>query len=280
MIQRIHHVGVVVRDIEPALRHFRDTIGLPYEATEFIENQQVTAAFLKIGNSHIELISPTDPTNGIARYLEKRGEGLHHVCFEVPDVAAELTRLKDDGVEMIDLTPRPGLGGTVGFLHPRALRSVLVELISEDEGVPPPKSVAHDPLGIKRIDHLAFLVGDLKEASELWKSVFGLEVARVLDYSEDRGLLLAQIPVGETTIELLAPSRPDGPIAARLANEGEGMGSTVAVEVRNLDNAVDALRGAGVEVTDPAKGILEGTRVAIASREPGHGVVIQLLERV
>jgi methylmalonyl-CoA/ethylmalonyl-CoA epimerase len=280
MIERIHHIGVVVRDIDPALNYFRDTLGLPFEVREYVESQGVEAVFLGIGRSHIELIRPTVPDSGISKFLANRGEGLHHVCFEVPDVAAELLRLKNLGVQVIDETPRPGVGGPVGFMHPRALHGVLVEFITEIEGVPKPVASSENPLGIQKVDHLAFLVADINAAAADWRRVLQLPVARVLDYSQGRGFFLGQIPIGETTIELLAPSGPDTEFAARLSREGEGMGSTVAVEVKDLAQAVDLLRARGVEVSDPRTGTLEGTRVAIASREAGHGVTIQLLERV
>jgi methylmalonyl-CoA epimerase len=94
----------------------------------------VRIAFLGVGESKIELVEPTDPSTGVARFLESRGEGFHHVCLEVADLAAELRRLAGDGVELIDGAPRRGAEGPVAFIHPRACHGVLVELIEAPGG--------------------------------------------------------------------------------------------------------------------------------------------------
>ncbi len=126
---RVHHVAVVVRDIEQALSFYRDRLNLPVELVLPIESDGVTIAFLAVGESKIELVQPTDPSTGVARFLESRGEGFHHVCLEVADVNAELSRLAESGVELIDTAARPGAEGPVAFIHPRSCNGVLVELI-------------------------------------------------------------------------------------------------------------------------------------------------------
>ena len=134
MIEKVHHVGVVVRDIEDALRFWRDTLGLRVHKQQTIDEQGVTAALMTVGDSEIELIQPTVTDNGVARYLESRGEGLHHVCFQVENVDAELGALKERGVEMIDQTPRMGIAGRICFLHPKAMHGTLVELCEPIDG--------------------------------------------------------------------------------------------------------------------------------------------------
>jgi methylmalonyl-CoA epimerase len=131
---RVHHVAVVVRDIDVALATYRDRLGLPVELVLPIESDRVVIAFLGVGESKIELVQPTDSTTGVARFLETRGEGFHHVCFETPDVDATLTELADDGVELIDREARRGAEGPVAFLHPRSCHGVLVELIEVPGG--------------------------------------------------------------------------------------------------------------------------------------------------
>ena len=131
---RVHHVAVVVRDIEQSLRFYRDALNLPVELLLPIESDGVTIAFLPVGESKIELVQPTDPSTGVARFLESRGEGFHHVCLEVTDIAAELSRLGAAGVELIDAAPRPGAEGPVAFIHPRSCNGVLVELIEAPGG--------------------------------------------------------------------------------------------------------------------------------------------------
>jgi methylmalonyl-CoA/ethylmalonyl-CoA epimerase len=128
MIRKIHHVGVVVRDMEQAMRFWRDMLGLHVHKLETIEDQGVKAALLALGDSEIELLEPVVEDNGIARYLQSRGEGLHHVCFEVDSVDQDLDALKAKQIELIDQEPRIGLAGRICFLHPRAMHGTLVEL--------------------------------------------------------------------------------------------------------------------------------------------------------
>lgn len=128
MIKRIHHVGIVVRDMQQAMSFYCDKLGLRPHRMETMQEQGVKAVLLALGESEIELLEPIVPDNGVARYLERRGEGLHHVCFEVDDVDRELASLKARNVELIDQAPRDGLAGRICFLHPSALDGTLVEL--------------------------------------------------------------------------------------------------------------------------------------------------------
>lgn len=131
---RVHHVAVVVRDMDQALGLYRDRLGLPVELVLPIESDGVTIAFLPVGESKIELVQPTDASTGVARYLESRGEGFHHLCLEVADIDAELARLGAAGVELIDVKARRGAEGPVAFIHPRSCNGVLVELIEAPGG--------------------------------------------------------------------------------------------------------------------------------------------------
>ena len=131
---RIHHVAVVVRDLHASLAFYRDILGLEMEVVQDIPSDHVTIAFLPVGESKIELVCPTDDTTGVARFLASKGEGFHHVCLEVADLSAELTRLGIEGVELIDRAPRHGAEGPVAFLHPRSCHGVLVELIEAKGG--------------------------------------------------------------------------------------------------------------------------------------------------
>ena len=131
---KVHHVAVIVRDIEDSLAFWRDMLGLPVELVLPIEQDRVTIAFLPVGESKVELVQPTDDTTGVARFLESKGEGFHHVCFEVADIGAALMRLELDGIEVIDRVARKGAEGPVAFLHPRSCHGVLVELIEAPGG--------------------------------------------------------------------------------------------------------------------------------------------------
>ncbi len=131
---RVHHIAVVVRDMTRALGFYRDVLGLELETVMPIPPDRVEIAFLPVGDVKVELVRPTDDTTGVARFLESKGEGFHHVCFEVPDLAEALTRLGIEGVELIDSAPRKGAEGPVAFLHPRSCHGVLVELIEAPGG--------------------------------------------------------------------------------------------------------------------------------------------------
>ena len=124
----------MVRDIEAALSVYRDQLRIPLDVVMPIETDGVRIAFLPVGESNIELVQPTRTDTGVARFLESRGEGFHHVCIEVDDIAAELARLAEAGLELIDRSPRPGAEGPVAFIHPRSCHGVLVELIEAPGG--------------------------------------------------------------------------------------------------------------------------------------------------
>jgi methylmalonyl-CoA/ethylmalonyl-CoA epimerase len=127
VLKRIHHVGVVVANLESGLRFWRDTLGLHFTKSATIEEQGVRAALLKVGDSEIELLEPLNPENGVGRFLARRGGGLHHLCFETDDVARELDGARTKGIQLLDQKPRYGLAGMICFLHPKATRGVLVE---------------------------------------------------------------------------------------------------------------------------------------------------------
>jgi methylmalonyl-CoA/ethylmalonyl-CoA epimerase len=127
MLKKIHHVGIVVRSIATAYAFYRDTLSLPVHKEDIIQDQGVKAALLTIGTSEIELLEPITPGTGVARFLESRGEGLHHLCFETDDVHHELEAAKARGITVIDQHPRPGLAGLICFLHPKASHGVLIE---------------------------------------------------------------------------------------------------------------------------------------------------------
>lgn len=131
---KVHHVALIVRSLADAERFWRDALGLPLETVMEIPQDRVRIAFLTVGESKVELVEPTDETTGVARFLASKGEGFHHVCFEVPNLAETLLRLEIDGVELIDTAPRRGAEGPVAFLHPRSCHGVLVELIEAPDG--------------------------------------------------------------------------------------------------------------------------------------------------
>jgi len=135
--RRLHHVGVVVADLELSVRRFRAAFDLEIVASATLPDQAVKAAILGLANAGLELIQPLDAESGVGRFLERRGEGLHHVCFTSLNLEVEIAALAAAGVELIDRAPREGLVGRICFLHPRALAGVLVELVEEASATRP-----------------------------------------------------------------------------------------------------------------------------------------------
>ncbi len=126
---RINHIALVVNDLDQPLSFWRDGLGLSLDHTADVPEQQAAVAFLPVGESHVELVKPTTTDSGLARYLAKRGPGLHHVCVEVDDIAGMLERLRAQGFRLIDETPRLGEAGRrYAFVHPESANGVLVEL--------------------------------------------------------------------------------------------------------------------------------------------------------
>jgi methylmalonyl-CoA epimerase len=131
---KVHHLALIVRSIDESLGLWRDMLGLELETVMDIPDDRVRIAFLAIGESKVELVEPTDDTTGVARFLASKGEGFHHVCFEVANLAETLLKLEISGLELIDTAPRRGAEGPVAFIHPRACHGVLVELIEAPGG--------------------------------------------------------------------------------------------------------------------------------------------------
>lgn len=128
-IKRIDHIAIVVEDIEAALKFWRDALGLELLQVEEVSEQESIVAFLPVGGSEIELVKPTSEESGVARYLQKRGPGMHHICFEVDDIQATLDSLKQNGVRLINEEAMTGSGGKkIAFIHPESTHGVLVEL--------------------------------------------------------------------------------------------------------------------------------------------------------
>ena len=128
-ITRINHIAIVVNDLDTAIRTYRDQLGLQVSKRLTMPEQEVEIAFLPAGESAIELISPTTDTSGVAKYLAKRGEGLHHICLETPDVKMSLAELAARDVQLINEHPIRAAEGIGFFVHPKATHGVLIEFL-------------------------------------------------------------------------------------------------------------------------------------------------------
>lgn len=130
--RHINHVCIAVLNIEETLEFYENLFGVTKSGEiETIEDQGVKAALVRVGASQLEFIQPIDDENGVAKFINRKGEGVHHICFEVDNLESKLNDLDLAGVKLIDKEPRDGLSGTIGFIHPKSTRGVLIELVDQ-----------------------------------------------------------------------------------------------------------------------------------------------------
>jgi methylmalonyl-CoA/ethylmalonyl-CoA epimerase len=129
MLKKINHVAVAVNNLEEAAKFYQTVLGLDLSGVEVVTAQKTKVGFFKIGESNIELVQPAEPDSPLVKYLETKGQGIHHICFEVDDVEAEVKGFLEKGATMVDQKPRPGAHNTkVAFVHPKSSSGVLIEL--------------------------------------------------------------------------------------------------------------------------------------------------------
>lgn len=238
MIRKIHHVGIVVERLDDARGFYGGILGLPLVKEAVVPDQRVRAALFAAGESEIELIEPLDRESGVARFLARHGEGLHHLCFHTPDVTADLADLRRRDVALIDVVPRQGLAGRIAFLHPRACAGVLVELATppEEHG-----AAVAGPLALKRV---VVGVDDPRAATAAFQALFGLPELPI------NGGARTMLGVGQGAI-LLVPAGEAGDTGGLLAV------SLVAEDFdaftrRCQDAGIALLRGTGEVTIEPA----------------------------
>jgi methylmalonyl-CoA/ethylmalonyl-CoA epimerase len=278
MLKKIHHVGIVVRNLDEAFGFYRDTLGLPLHKMATVQDQGVKAALLPVGESEIELLEPITADSGVAKFLEKKGGGLHHLCFETDDIAAELQGAKDKGLRMIDQQPRPGLAGMIAFLHPQACCSVLVEYaqpVDHSEHSSLLGEARERRFTAKRLDHLVIAVNDLEGAVVTYQRNFALDREEAKDVPA-LGIRNTFMPIGDAKIEFVTPLGEKSPIAQFLASRGEGM-YLLALDVDYLPGAVAAFAEKGIKANMLKAS--DGNDIAFISPKHTHGVLLQLLSR-
>jgi methylmalonyl-CoA/ethylmalonyl-CoA epimerase len=273
MITRLHHVAVAVRNLESALRFYRDALGIAVGKRASVADQGVQAAMLPLEEGEIELLEPTNPAGGVARFLERRGEGPHHICLETPDVTAALAQARAANLPLIDQTPRPGLAGLIGFLHPKACCGLLVEL-AQPHGRPERHESQQGGVQAIGIDTVYVVTKEAETAAaNLVRSLGG----RLTPAREDARLGATKVAVwfGQSRITLLSPADPSHltGVARFLADRGEGMYG-VSLRVRDLRGAVRHLGELGIPVE-----VLEADTSTALARIPAsrtHGVHVFL----
>lgn len=133
MVGKVDHIGIAVKSIDEALKFYEGVLGIKCVSQEVVEEQKVKVAFLPVGDTEVELLESTDEDGPVARFIEKKGEGIQHIAYKVDDIEKSIKELKEKGIRMIDEVPRYGAGGAkIAFLHPKSTFGVLVELCQRD----------------------------------------------------------------------------------------------------------------------------------------------------
>lgn len=133
MVVKVDHIGIAVKNLEESLKFYEEILGMKCKGTEVIEEQKVKVAFLPIGDTEAELLESTDEEGPIAKYIEKKGEGIQHIAYRVENIEKAIAEMKEKGIRMIDEKPRYGAGGAkIAFIHPKSTHGVLIELCERD----------------------------------------------------------------------------------------------------------------------------------------------------
>ncbi|MBF8268249.1 MAG: methylmalonyl-CoA epimerase [Dehalococcoidia bacterium] len=227
MFLRIDHIGVAVRNLEEAADRLQKLLGLRLAEQERVEEQQLIAALIPTDDVRFELMQPTSPDSVVGRFLERRGEGIHHICFEVGDIVAEIGTLKGREVQLIQGAPRQGFVGLVEFIHPRAAAGVLVEMAQVSLRTPASTGLRLGAVSI------ATAKGDA--AALLWKRNFGMveqgHEARPGGPGDSFKATRLSTPnrEGRAVVEFLEPAHPQSVIAEFIKARGEGVYSLTLV---------------------------------------------------
>ena len=246
MARRIHHIGIVVKKLDRAYEFYRDTLGLPLIKEAEVRDQGVRAALLAAGESEIELLEPIAAGTGVERFLEKRGEGLHHVCFETSDVGEALASLRARAVSLIDQAPRAGLAGMIAFLHPKSCAGILVELATPTDFSPRLTSRL-------RLKRLVIGARDPQETARIFGTLFALSQESV------NGGPRIMLRVGQSALLVVPASEVGG---------SEGM-VALSVVAEDLDAVSTRLRDAGAAM-------LSGAGELTVEPRSSHGVHLHI----
>jgi methylmalonyl-CoA/ethylmalonyl-CoA epimerase len=261
MFTRIDHVAIAVRSLEQAFEFYRDVLGLAAGRRATVEDQGVHAALFPVGDGEIELLEPADPAGGVARFLERRGEGLHHICVETPDVSAALAHAKALELTLIDHSPRPGLAGMITFLHPKASHGVLVELA---QPLTPQVHRVTPSAGVQAvgIETVYVAVKEAAAAAATYARNFQGEVAPVQDDSHFASKKVV-VSIGNSQVTLLGSADRVSPVGCFLADRGEGLFG-ICLRVADFEDALRYLEETGI----PTKVHGRATTTPLARLDP------------
>jgi methylmalonyl-CoA epimerase len=273
MFAGINHVAVVVRNVDEALRFYHEVLGLPVGHRATVADQGVHAALLPVGDDEIELLEPTNPAGGVARFLEKKGEGVHHLCMQTRDVAAALARVKAANLPVIDQAPRQGLAGTIAFLHPGACHGVLIEM-AQPAQAEHRVSPAAGGIRATRMDTIYVATKDVTAAAENYAKNFDATVTGPVP-DLNFGVTRAVVRIGTSRLTLLdagelSAAPADDPF---VGNRREGV-LGLCLGVKDFAAAENYLKGKGIGVV--VRGAGTGSSIGRLLTDNTHGVSLFL----
>ena len=244
MFTRMDHIGVVVRDIKEATDAFERVFGLTVAAQETIEERGLIAALVPTSNVRFELMQPINPESAVGRFIERRGEGIQHICFEVEDIRETIATLKAREVQLIQGEPEGGFVGEVEFIHPRAANSVLTEIAQ----VTRPTPTEHD----LRVHHVTIATADRDAAVENWTKSFDLRLNRTSERVE-ANIIAGWLDAGDTQVEFAQQTTDEGPLAKFIEDRGAGVFGIV-LETDDAEGLTEHVRSQGLRVIEDPEG--------------------------
>lgn len=263
MIKDVHHVGIAVRDLDAALALFRDTLELACVKEGEMESRGVRVVMLAAGQSYLEVIQPISDTSPFARYIEERGEGLHHVALWSSDVDEDVAKLRDRGASLEDHESREGFTGRLSYLHAEAFDGALVEVVE-----PEPKLAGKNASSghIRRIDHVVLRVPSVTAVTERFDSWFGVPTKRTMERGEQA---FAFMRPGDVVIEVIGPKSGGEPRSGRIAG--------LAFEIKGIDDLTERVKSRGYPIGEP-HAALQGGRIVSIHHSGACGVPVAFID--
>jgi len=281
MITDVHHVGIAVRDLDAALALYSEALSLPVVKRGDAPARGARVAVLAAGGSYLEIIQPTKDDSHFARFIEDRGEGLHHIALWSDDVDAQVATLRDVGAALEDHEPRDGFTGRLSYLRPEAFDGAIVEVVQPEQGLLPSPAHARTGVrmdgrgtpaagwlgeGITRIDHVVLRVPSATAAITRMDEWFGVPTKRTF---ERGGHTFAFLRPGDVVIEVIGPTEGGEPGTGRIAG--------LAFEVKGIDEIAAHLKAKGYPIGEPHPA-LQGGRIVSVHHSGANGVPLAFID--
>ncbi len=244
MFKRIDHIGVVVRDLKTATDAFENLYGLKVAAQETIEERGLIAALIPTSNVRFEVMQPINPESAVGRFIERRGEGIQHICFEVEDIRSTIATLKEREVQLIQGEPEGGFVGEVEFIHPRAANGVLTEIAQVTRRTP----TDHD----LNVHHITIATPDRDAAVEHWSKSFDMNLNRNSE-RENAGIIAGWLDAGDAEVEFAQQTSDEGPLARFIEERGPGVFGVV-LESNDAAGLAEHVKSQGLRVIEDPEG--------------------------